>query len=301
MMATLDGARKPWTAEKLWPLVVHLRLHFQLLLAPVFLWGWLVAGGGWSASILIAFLAFHVFLYAGATAFNSYYDRDQGPVGGLEHPPAGVSALLPVSLGIQLAGWLLAALVNLPFFLIYAAFGLLSIAYSHPRLRLKARPLASLATVALGQGVLAYLGAWAAARGELSSALSPLGILGATAATLLILALYPLSQLYQIQEDGARGDRTPAVAWGAPRCFQIALACQLIGGTAMLSVVARRDGPLDALIVGLGLAAQLAAVAWWARHHDPRDVLGSYHRVMRLNALSASGLSAYLLLRLVQP
>ena len=29
-------------------LVIHLRLHFQLLLAPVFLWGWLVAGGGFT-------------------------------------------------------------------------------------------------------------------------------------------------------------------------------------------------------------------------------------------------------------
>src|SRR5439155_22738881 len=96
-------------------LFVHLRLHFQLLLAPVFLWGWLVAGGGLSWSVAIAFVALHVFLYAGATAFNSYYDRDEGPVGGLERPPPVLPALLPVALGMKAIGAVLAALVNLPF------------------------------------------------------------------------------------------------------------------------------------------------------------------------------------------
>ena len=70
-------------ASTLWTLLVHLRLPFQLLLAPVFLWGWLLAGGGLSWTFALAFLAFHVFLYGGVTAFNSYYDRDEGPVGGL--------------------------------------------------------------------------------------------------------------------------------------------------------------------------------------------------------------------------
>ena len=53
-------------------ILIHLRLHFQLLLAPVFLWGWLVAGGGVSWSIVLAFIALHVFLYAGATALWVY-------------------------------------------------------------------------------------------------------------------------------------------------------------------------------------------------------------------------------------
>jgi len=51
---------------------------------------------------VIAFVALHVFLYAGATAFNSYYDRDEGPVGGLERPPPVLPALLPVALGMSL-------------------------------------------------------------------------------------------------------------------------------------------------------------------------------------------------------
>src|SRR4051812_40810448 len=93
-------------------LLIHLRLHFQLLLAPIFLWGYLLAGGGWGMALAVSFVAFHVFNYGGGTAFNSYYDRDEGRVGGLEPPPPVQQALLPFALAMQVAGWLLAAKVN---------------------------------------------------------------------------------------------------------------------------------------------------------------------------------------------
>jgi 1,4-dihydroxy-2-naphthoate octaprenyltransferase len=252
-----------------------------------------------SWSVALAFVALHVFLYAGATAFNSYYDRDEGPVGGLEHPPPVEPALLPVALGMKAFGGLLAALVNVPFLIVYLAFAGLSLAYSHPRVRLKAHPWGSLLTVGIGQGVLAFLGAWAATRGELGSVLSTEGALGAVAATLLILAVYPLTQLYQVDEDAARGDRTSAVAWGARACFLFALFCLLVGGAAMLAVLGRRFGPLDALLVGSGLIVQTLAIGRWAGRYDSRQTLANYHRVMRLNTLSAAGLSLYLLGRLV--
>jgi 4-hydroxybenzoate polyprenyltransferase len=280
-------------------LVVHLRLHFQLLLAPVFLWGWLVAGGGLSTAVLLGFVSFHAFLYSGATAFNSYYDRDEGPVGGLEHPPQVVPALLPFALAVQAIGWLLAFFVNLPFWLAYAAFGALSFAYSHPRVRLKAHPLSSLVVVGAGQGALAFLGAWAATRGEVASAWSVEGALGAASSVFLILGLYPLTQLYQIDEDANRGDRTIVVAWGPRRSFLFAVTCTIAGGVLMLTLLARRFGAVDTLVVGLGLAAQVAILLWWARHFDAAQVRANYRRVMRLNTVNAIALGGYLVVRLV--
>lgn len=291
-----------------WPvtrtLLIHLRLHFQLLLAPVFLWGWLVAlherpisGRPVTAAVILAFVSLHVFLYGGATAFNSYYDRDQGPIGGLEHPPPVVPALLPFSLAMKLAGLLLAALVNPSFLLVYVLYALLSVAYSRSWPRLKARPWASLLVVGFGQGVLTYLGAWAAVRGEVFSALHGIGLLGALTASAFIVGLYPLTQLFQIEEDRVRGDRTIAVAWGSRACFAISLASQLLGGLAMLTVLGRLFGPADVLLVGLGLLAQMGFVAWWALRFQPTETLVNFHRVMRLNAAGAAGLGLYLLFR----
>jgi 4-hydroxybenzoate polyprenyltransferase len=279
-------------------LFVHLRLHFQLLLAPVYLWGWLVAGGGLNPAVLVGFVGFHFFLYPGATAFNSYFDRDVGPVGGLEHPPAVEAALLPFSLTLKGVGWLLALLVNLPFWVAYGVFFGLSVAYSHPRVRLKAHPLGSLAVVGFGQGALAFVGAWAATRGEVRSAWSLDGALGTLASVLLILALYPLTQLYQIDEDAARGDHTLAVAWGPRRCFAFSIVCTVLGGAAMLTVLARRFGAVDLALVAFGLAAQIAGILWLARGFDLRSIVANYRGVMRLNAASAAALGAYLVIRL---
>jgi 1,4-dihydroxy-2-naphthoate octaprenyltransferase len=274
-------------------------LPFQLLLAPVFLWGWLLAGGGLSMHVVIAFVSLHVFLYAGATAFNSYYDRDEGPIGGLERPPPVVPALLPLSLAMQGIGLALALLVNLPFVLLYVGFAALSFAYSHPSIRLKGDPVGSLLTVAVGQGGLAFLCAWAAVRGEIDSAANSLpGSAGAVVAALLILAPYPLTQLHQIDEDRARGDRTVAVAWGERRCFVLSLALLLLGGALMTLVVGQAFGVADAVIVAAGIALQLALIAIWARRYVRGEIISNYRRVMRLNVLGATALGGYLLARL---
>ncbi len=280
-------------------LVVHLRLPFQLLLAPVFLWGWLLGGGGLTARFALAFVTLHVFVYGGVTAFNSYYDRDEGPVGGLERPPRVPPELLPFSIAVQGVGLLLSLDVAVPFALACLGFVVLSTAYSHPAVRLKGRPWASLVTVGFGQGVLAFVAGWVGAGAMLAELAGPVGLLGIAAATLIILGLYPLGQLYQVDEDRARGDRTVAVAWGSGRCFAVSLACTAVGGVAMLLVVGGLYGRADAILIGLGLLAQLLAVAWWARHFQVDQVLWNFHFVMRLNAVSAAALASYLGFRLV--
>ena len=54
------------------PYFTHLRLNFNLLLSPIYLWGVLLAGGGlddWR--VWLGYLALHLFLYGGTNAFNS--------------------------------------------------------------------------------------------------------------------------------------------------------------------------------------------------------------------------------------
>ncbi|HEX2669588.1 MAG TPA: hypothetical protein VHM25_01890, partial [Polyangiaceae bacterium] len=106
--------------RSLLPLLVHLRLHYQLVfLSPLFAWGFALGGGVLSTRAGLAFIAFHVFLYGGITAYNSYYDRDEGPVGGLRRPPPVTPALLGFSLGVQLVGLALAVFVGWRLALLY--------------------------------------------------------------------------------------------------------------------------------------------------------------------------------------
>ncbi|MCS7313632.1 MAG: ubiquinone biosynthesis protein UbiA, partial [Acidobacteria bacterium] len=82
---------------------LHLRLHFSVVLLPLFLWGFRLTETRPSGAFWLGLLVVHVFLYGGANAFNSYFDRDEGPIGGLYRPP-------PVSTGTLVVAWVFKAL-----------------------------------------------------------------------------------------------------------------------------------------------------------------------------------------------
>ena len=296
------GASQPlgkWSrGGELRSLFVHLRLHFQLLLAPLFLWGYALGGGGPSLALILAFVAFHVFLYGGTTAFNSAYDRDEGPVGGLYEPPPVSPRLLPFSLLVQALGALLAAAVSvatLGVYLVMVAFGA---AYSHPLTHWKRSPASALPTIAVGQGVLGFLAGLSATLATLDTP-GTIVWLGALSAALVVTGFYPLSSLFQIEEDRRRGDRSIAVAWSVPAAFNLALGCFLLAAPLLAAAAWLRFGPADAALLALGMLALAAAVLRWRRTFRAEAVRQSFLTAMRLNAASAAGFSAYLLWRIV--
>lgn len=281
-------------------LLVHLRLHYQLIfLSPLFAWGFALGGGSFSWRALLGFVAFHVFLYGGITAYNSYYDRDEGPVGGLRKPPAVTAPLLGFSIGVQLIGLALSVLVGWQLALLYAIVMLLSVAYSHPAFRWKARPLLSLVVVALGQGAIGFRAGWLCAATPalpLSSSLD--GLLGLAAAVLLTTGFYPLSQLYQLDEDRARGDFTFSVVYGPEASFRFALACLVVGGACIVLVALRRFGLRDAM-----LAASAQLLLWWVvlRWHRRfrREVMVNFVTLHRLQFAVSVATLGYVSLRLL--
>lgn len=286
------------TRRDLWAWLVHLRLVFQVLLSPIFLWGFLIAGGTLGPALLLGYLSFHLFGYAGGTAFNSYYDRDTGPIGGLEYPPPIPHGLLPFSIAWQAIGFVLALFINLTFTAIYVTMACLSFAYSHPRIRLKSRPLAGLATVAVGQGILGALGGWACARGDILSALNPFGLVAMGSVTLLTVGLFPLTEIYQIAEDRLRGDRTLPVWLGAAPSFRFSLACLIVGGIGAIGVVALRYPTVEAALLALYLLMLIALIGRWAAHFDVADVHGNYRMIMRLYATLSLGFIGWIGLHL---
>ena len=144
------------------PYFVHLRLPFQLTLAPIFLWGALLSGGRWDGSTTAAFVALHLFLYPAATAFNSAYDNDEGPVSGLERPPLVPPGLIRFAIALAGIGAVAALLAGPVFFLVYGLIVFWTAAYSHPATRWKASPWKSAAAIALGQGALGFAAGWVA-------------------------------------------------------------------------------------------------------------------------------------------
>ncbi len=279
-------------------LLIHLRLHFQMLLAPLFLWGYALGGGEITVSLAIAFIAFHVFLYGGITAFNSAYDRDEGPVGGLYAPPPVSPWLMPFSVVVQSMGALLVALVSFQTLVVYLLMVGFGAAYSHPSLRWKSSPASALPTIAIGQGVLGFLAGLSMTPLGLASVDLTLGV-GAVAAALVVTGFYPLSSLFQIEEDRRRGDHSVAVAWGVSAAFRLAIGAFLFAAPLLAFAAWRRFELADALLLAAGMVILAFAVAIWRRAFDPAAVRRNFLIAMRLNAAASGGFAAYLIWRIV--
>lgn len=292
---------RPWRH----PWVRHLRIGFNLTLAPLFLWGlWLAGGPVADGRIWLAFVALHVFLYGGTTAFNSAFDRDEGPVGGMAEPPPVDRGLVWWALAVQAAGLPLAAAVGAPFLTAYLALFVVATAYSHPAVRLKARPLPALLAVTLGQGGLGFLAGWwaAAPRGSRvpwSDLGEPTVLLGAAVAAATLAGLYVVSQAYQTDEDARRGDRTLAVVFGPACALRAGLAATLAGAALMGVMVFERAGAVWAALPPAGAVA--LAVPWWAwaARFDPAAVRENFRSAMRIAIVAGAALGTFLLVLLL--
>ena len=294
------GERAPaWYAH---PWVLHLRLPFNALLSPVYLWGaWAAPGVAEPWRLLVGWVALHVFLYGGTTALNTSVDRDEGPIGGMRHPPPVDAGLLRWSLLVQLAGAPLAWLVSPAFFVTYLVLGLLAAAYSLPPTRWKAGTASALAVVALGQGGVGSLAGWWAAVGPQADPVAALATPGlwwaALVAGLTLLGQYVASQAYQVDEDARRGDRTLPVVLGARRALRVALLPAGLGVLGLLATVALRTSWWWAL-PGAVLGALIALWQWRWSGSVGANLDTDFDQAMGLVRLGGLGLSVYLLVLL---
>ena len=266
----------------------HLRLPFQLTLAPIFLWGALLGEGGWRWETFAAFFSLHLFLYPAATAFNSAYDRDEGPVGGLEAPPPVPEGLLGFSLALAALGAVLAVPAGGAFLLCYALAVGWTAAYSHPATRWKAGPVSSALAIALGQGAVGFAAGWVSAA---PLTLSALFVAGAASAALTAVGLYPLTQVFQVEEDRARGDRTLAATFGPARALRLGNAGLLAGGAVAAALAVSRFGRVDGAAVAL---AYLLLILGQERIARTLVRPALYRRAMRLLNAATAGFLLFL-------
>lgn len=280
--------------------LVHLRLHFQAILSGIFLWAYLLAGGVPDGRMVFAFLVLHVLLYGGTTAYNAWFDQDEGPVTGLRHPPRAGRACLYGGMGFMVVGAALSLLVSGTFAVVYVVIMLLSIGYSHPRVRFKRNPAASLLVVAVGQGALGFVaGATVAVPGGLPPLTPPL-FWGGVSASLLVTGLYPLTQVFQVQEDLARGDRTFAARFGPRGVFRATLACFALAVVAVIPAARSVFTRVETIVLVGALAVLIAVLAFWSRRFDPARVMANHDRVLVLGVVTSASFVSMIVWHLVE-
>ena len=206
-----------------------------------------------------------VLLNGGTLALNSVYDKDEGDIGYLRAPPAPPRHLLAFSLALLALGQLLAFSLPAGFRIAYAVCFAMSLAYSVPPLRFKAVAGVDWVINMWGFGAFTPYAGWAATGRplDLTHGLVLLGFCP------LFASLYPLTQIYQFEEDRRRGDRTLALILGMKASLRAAIAAALIAFACFAAAALRRDAALWQWIgIAIALAGWLYVLVPWYRLRD---------------------------------
>jgi hypothetical protein len=193
---------------------LHLRVPFSFFLLPVFLFALSQSAKfqegtlDWGR-VAVIWAVIHLLLYPASNAYNSYFDKDEGSIGILETPPPVDKILFYVAWALDTLALVIGVWIGWTFVAYLLIYGLISKAYSHPAIRLKKYPIASWLVIGLFQGGFTYLMSLQAIDElpvmELTKSRH---LLAALLCTLNLLAIYPITQVYQHEEDGHRGDLT---------------------------------------------------------------------------------------------
>lgn len=202
---------------------LHLRIPFSFFLLPVFLFAVAISPNISEKPLLWTFLIVHFLLYPASNGYNSYFDKDEKSIGGLKNPPPVKHGLYYLSLTFDALAVLLGYLkINLIFAVMLVIYGLVSKAYSHPAIRLKKYAITGWFIAGLFQGlftfVMCYIGINKYSLTNIGMPVIIPGIL----TTIMLWANYPMTQVYQHEEDGKRGDRTMSILLGIRGTFVFA-------------------------------------------------------------------------------
>jgi 1,4-dihydroxy-2-naphthoate octaprenyltransferase len=212
---------------------LHLRIPFSYYLLPVFLFSLAVSPNISPNPLLWTFLIVHLFLYPASNGYNSYFDKDEKSIGGLKNPPKVNLGLYYLSLLFDLIAIVLAVVkINITFAILIFIYGLISKAYSHPAVRLKKYPVASWLIVGLFQGLFTFVMCYVGLnRFPLENALKSTVLIPGLLSSAQLLGTYPITQVYQHEEDGKRGDHTFSRMLGVRGTFWF------VGGVFTLATV----------------------------------------------------------------
>ncbi len=168
--------------------------------------------------LMLVLIIWHLLVFPSSNGYNSYHDRDEGPIGALEAPPKPTELLLQVANVMDSMAILLSIFINVYFTAFVIAFIAVSRLYSNRQVRLKKYPVVAFLIVCLCQGTGVFV---ANIFGLSSAALfsNPSVVYSAIASYFFVGTIYPLTQIYQHEADAKDGVKTLSMLLGKKGTF----------------------------------------------------------------------------------
>lgn len=270
-------------------IIQHLRFPFSLLLMPVFWFSILFLDSYrsdvWHLILLFAIL--HVLVYPASNAYNSTQDNDEGSVGLIENPLPIPKYLFIATIVLDTLAIISSFLINNQVALLVIIYIVFSKLYSWRKVRLKRFPILGFLTVFICQGSLVFYTVQAVQRNIWEEGFISKSILYALVASLFIGSMYPLSQIYQHEQDKRDGVTTISALLGYRNTFLFS-AFQFAVASALISYLFLSEGRIIYLIIYA--VSQLPIIIYflyWFRLVTKDKFNANFKRTMQMNIISS--------------
>lgn len=275
--------------------LLHLRIPFSYFLLPVYLFSLGVSPNFNESRLIWSFIIIHFMLYPASNGYNSYFDRDEKSIGGLKNPPPVNVSLYFISLLLDLAAIIIAFWkISLLFSMMILIYGLVSKAYSHPAIRLKKYPVLGWLTVAIFQGCFAFMMCYVGINNfQIENLMLAKIIIPASLTTIMLLGNYPMTQVYQHEEDSKHGDKTMSMFLGIRGTFifvQIVFALATVGFILYFNSFFTSEFSY-AFLLSMAPVVLFFMIWFYQVWKDPSKA--DYSRTMWLNFISATCLNGF--------
>ena len=275
--------------------LLHLRIPFSFFLMPVYLFAVCISPNVSGNSLLWSFIIIHLLLYPASNGYNSYFDKDEKSIGGLKNPPPVKKDLYYVSLLFDAAALVLALIfVSKEFAVMLFVYGLMSKAYSHPSVRLKKYPILGWLTVVFFQGVFTFAMCYVGInKFPLANLLQFKVLFPGLLTSLMLFATYPITQVYQHEEDSKRGDQTISLKLGVKGTFLFAMLFFTLAAAGFIFYFVTTFTAFYAVVFIVTQSPVVLYFLFWfsAVVRDPTNA--DHKSTMRLNLVSSLCLNCF--------
>jgi 1,4-dihydroxy-2-naphthoate octaprenyltransferase len=199
-------------------------------------------------------------------------------------------ALLFDGIAIALGFWK----INPAFAGMLLVYGLVSKAYSHPSIRIKKYAVTGWIITGLFQGLFTFVMCYVGVNNfDLTSALKPGVLIPGMLTSIMLWANYPMTQVYQHEEDSKRGDRTFSILLGIRGTFYFAAFFFSLTIAGFCAYFYAFSDPRYVLIFLAALSPVLLFFLIWFANVLKDERQADYKKTMWLNFISATCLTIF--------
>ncbi len=270
-----------------------LRIPFSLLLMPVFLLAVSQVKDINAPIALVSFLVIHLLVYPASNGYNSYIDRDETSIGGLEHPPLPTSTLFYLTVYMDVAAIIISLLFIKPVFAFCVLLYILaSRAYSAKQIRLKKYPFVGFLTVVVFQGGFTYFLASTGISATTIHVLQP-DFFIMLACSFQIAGAYPLTQIYQHDADLKDGVVTLSYKLGYRGTFIFSGIMFLLCNAMYYLYFKSSAQEHHFYILQVFFLPIIVYFGWWFRMVIKDTSAANFKNTMRMSIIAACCMNSY--------